>query len=115
MLRTPTLISWAHIYYYFCPCRFDHIYGMFRTAAGKVRRLDVILAPPDEWAYGLVGEADQQYLSRINGCLKDRKKRGHWGGGGGDQSCRSGGGWNSPHDKCKVAAGRSAQRGGAWL
>lgn len=38
------------------PRRFDHIYGVFRTAAGRARRLDVIVCPPEEWAFALVGE-----------------------------------------------------------
>lgn len=35
--------------------RFDHIYGMFRSATGKVRRMDVIIAPADEFGFALLG------------------------------------------------------------
>lgn len=35
--------------------RFDHIFGMFRTAAGAVRRLDVIFATHDERAFCILG------------------------------------------------------------
>lgn len=35
--------------------RFDHFYGMYWTSSGKVRRLDIILVPPEELAMGLVG------------------------------------------------------------
>ncbi len=39
------------------PRRFDHVFGMFRTAAGAVRRLDVILATYDERAFCILGRA----------------------------------------------------------
>lgn len=35
--------------------RFDHIYGCVWTAQGKVRRLDVILCPFEEWAFAYLG------------------------------------------------------------
>lgn len=35
--------------------RFDHLFGMFRTAAGAVRRLDVILATFEERAFCILG------------------------------------------------------------
>ena len=45
------------------PCRFDHIFGNFRTAAGRVRRLDVIIAPHDEAAFCVLGwSGSRQYL-----------------------------------------------------
>ena len=37
------------------PRRFDHIFGMFRTKAGKVRRLDVIFATYEERAFCILG------------------------------------------------------------
>ena len=38
-----------------CVDRFDHLFGMFRTAAGKVRRLDLIFVPKPEFAFGYLG------------------------------------------------------------
>jgi hypothetical protein len=35
--------------------RFDHAYMIFRTRAGRYRRLDVIICPPDEWAFAYLG------------------------------------------------------------
>lgn len=35
--------------------RFDHIFGVFKTRGGSVRRLDMVLVPWDEWAFALVG------------------------------------------------------------
>ena len=35
--------------------RFDHLFGMFRTAAGKIRRLDLIFVPKPEFAFGYLG------------------------------------------------------------
>jgi hypothetical protein len=43
--------------------RFDHIFGNFRTAAGRVRRLDVIIAPADEAAFCVLGwSGSRQWL-----------------------------------------------------
>ena len=36
-------------------CRFDHLFGMFRTSAGKVRRIDLIFVPKPEFAFGYLG------------------------------------------------------------
>ena len=35
--------------------RFDHLFGMFRTEAGAVRRLDVIIATFEERAFCILG------------------------------------------------------------
>ncbi|KAL4439228.1 hypothetical protein ABPG77_004130 [Micractinium sp. CCAP 211/92] len=52
--------------------KFDHIYGVYRTLAGKLRRLDVILCPPDEWALALVGwTGSRQYLRFMRQHVKD--------------------------------------------
>lgn len=52
--------------------KFDHIYGMYRTTAGRVRRMDVILCPPEEWAFGLVGwTGSRQYLRFMRQHAKD--------------------------------------------
>ena len=46
-----------------CMCRFDHIFGNFRTAAGRVRRIDVIIAPHDEAPFCVLGwSGTRQYL-----------------------------------------------------
>ena len=39
--------------------RFDHLFGMFRTEAGAVRRLDVILATYEERAFCILGCVSQ--------------------------------------------------------
>jgi DNA polymerase beta thumb len=36
-------------------CRFDHLFGMFKTKEGKVRRLDLIFVPPEELGFGTLG------------------------------------------------------------
>ena len=44
-------------------CRFDHIFGNFRTEAGRVRRLDVIIAPAEECHFCVLGwSGSRQYL-----------------------------------------------------
>jgi hypothetical protein len=44
-------------------CRFDHIFGNFRTAAGKVRRMDIIIAPAEEQPFCVLGwTGSRQYL-----------------------------------------------------
>ena len=49
-----------------CPAacrRFDHIFGNFRTEAGHVRRLDVIIAPAEECHFCVLGwSGSRQYL-----------------------------------------------------
>jgi DNA polymerase beta thumb len=43
--------------------RFDRVFGMFRTAAGKVRRMDLVLAPPEETAFATLGwTGSRQFL-----------------------------------------------------
>lgn len=43
--------------------RYDHIYGVFITAAGKRRRLDIILVPRDSLAMAVCGwTGSKQYL-----------------------------------------------------
>ena len=72
------------------PGRFDHIYGLGRTAAGAWRRLDVILVPPEEWAFGLLGWIGsraylrfQRQLAKDRGCYLNshRQARSGWAGG----------------------------------
>jgi hypothetical protein len=42
---------------------YDHVWGIFITAAGKRRRLDVMIIPPDMWPYALLGwSGSKQYL-----------------------------------------------------
>ena len=36
-------------------CRFDHLFGMFKTKEGKARRLDLIFVPPEELGFGTLG------------------------------------------------------------
>ena len=44
-------------------CRFDHLFGMFRTSQGKVRRMDLIFVPKPELAFGYLGwVGSRQYL-----------------------------------------------------
>ena len=44
-------------------CRHDHFFGNFRTAAGKIRRIDVIIAPAEEQAFCVLGwTGSRQYL-----------------------------------------------------
>lgn len=45
--------------------RFDHIYGMFRTAGGAVRRLDIIIAPHDEFAFAMLGWIGSRMFLRL--------------------------------------------------
>ena len=47
--------------------RFDHLFGMFRTGAGAVRRLDVILATYEERAFCILGCASQAALQGAAG------------------------------------------------
>ncbi len=35
--------------------RFDHLFGMFLTSAGKMRRIDLIFVPKPEFAFGYLG------------------------------------------------------------
>jgi hypothetical protein len=46
-------------------CRFDHIYGIYRTTAGRVRRIDIIAVPPSEWAFALVGWIGSRQFNRL--------------------------------------------------
>ena len=36
-------------------CRFDKVFGMFKTKAGKWRRLDVIMSPFEQYPFCLLG------------------------------------------------------------
>ena len=36
-------------------CRFDKVFGMFKTKAGKWRRLDVIMTPFGQYPFCLLG------------------------------------------------------------
>ena len=36
-------------------CRFDHLFGMYKTKEGKARRLDLIFVPPEELGFGTLG------------------------------------------------------------
>lgn len=43
--------------------RFDRLLGTFVTEAGKLRRIDLIFVPWDQWAFALLGwTGSQQYL-----------------------------------------------------
>ena len=43
--------------------RHDHFFGNFRTAAGKIRRIDVIITPAEEQAFCVLGwTGSRQYL-----------------------------------------------------
>ncbi len=47
----------------YCSYRHDHFFGNFRTAAGKIRRIDVIIAPAEEQAFCVLGwTGSRQYL-----------------------------------------------------
>ena len=57
----PSCIS--HMPFRGVPLRFDHIFGNFRTEAGHVRRLDVIIAPAEEQHFCVLGwSGSRQYL-----------------------------------------------------
>ena len=44
-------------------CRHDHIFGNFRTADGRVRRIDIIIASAEECAFCVLGwTGSRQYL-----------------------------------------------------
>ena len=44
-------------------CRFDKLFGMFSTKTGKVRRMDLIITPHEEFAFCLLGwTGSKQYL-----------------------------------------------------
>ena len=54
------------------PCRFDHIYGVYRTKARHYRRMDIVICPADEWAMALVGWiGSRQYLRFMRQHAKD--------------------------------------------
>ena len=36
-------------------CRFDKVFGMFKTKAGRWRRLDVIMSPFGQYPFCLLG------------------------------------------------------------
>ncbi|BDA49904.1 probable DNA polymerase lambda at C-terminar half [Coccomyxa sp. Obi] len=53
--------------------RFDHIFGNYLTKAGKVRRMDVIIAPPAERAACILGwTGSRQYLRFLRQYAADR-------------------------------------------
>ena len=55
------------------PCRHDHIFGNFRTADGKVRRIDIIIAPAEEQAFCVLGwTGSRQYLRFLRQHAVDR-------------------------------------------
>ena len=46
-----------------CGCRFDKVFGMFLTQTGKVRRMDLIITPYEEYPFCLLGwTGSKQYL-----------------------------------------------------
>ncbi len=46
-----------------CSLRFDKVFGMFMTKNGKVRRMDLIITPPEEYPFCLLGwTGSKQYL-----------------------------------------------------
>ncbi len=53
--------------------RFDHIFGNYLTHGGKVRRMDVIIAPPAERAACILGwTGSRQYLRFLRQYAADR-------------------------------------------
>ncbi len=46
-----------------CSLRFDKVFGMFMTKSGKVRRMDLIITPLEEYPFCLLGwTGSKQYL-----------------------------------------------------
>ena len=44
-------------------CRFDKVFGMFVSQSGKVRRMDLIITPHEEYPFCLLGwTGSKQYL-----------------------------------------------------
>ena len=55
--------------------RFDRLHAIYRTAAGRACRIDVIFVPPDEWAFGFLGK--EQVSHNPNGpCMGGPGTRG---------------------------------------
>lgn len=55
-------------------CRFDHIFGNFRTRAGRYRRIDLIISPYEEYPFCLMGwTGSRQYLRFVRQYAKDIK------------------------------------------
>ena len=50
------------------PSRFDHIFGMFVTRAGRVRRLDLIMVPRRSGGKEGVVEAEEKGGGEMCGC-----------------------------------------------
>ncbi len=46
-------------------CRFDHIWGIFLTAAGRRRRADLMLVPRPQWAFALHGWTGSRQYCRF--------------------------------------------------
>lgn len=48
--------------------RFDHLFGMYKTAAGATRRLDLIFVPPEELPFATLGwTGSRQFLRFMRG------------------------------------------------
>ncbi|PRW44417.1 DNA-directed DNA RNA polymerase mu isoform C [Chlorella sorokiniana] len=55
--------------------RLDHIFATFRTAAGRLRRMDVILVTPDQLPYALIGWIGSTMFNRF---LRRHMNHGLW-------------------------------------
>jgi hypothetical protein len=55
-----------------CNCRYDHIFGNFKTSAGNFRRIDLIISPWEEYPFCLFGwTGSRQYLRFLRHYAKE--------------------------------------------
>jgi DNA polymerase mu len=45
--------------------KFDKLFGVWITKEGKRRRLDIVMVPPEQWAYALIGWTGSIMLNRF--------------------------------------------------
>lgn len=61
-------------------CRFDHIFGVFRSSQGVMRRMDLIFVPKEQFAFGYLGwvgsRAYLRFLRTVVGA-RDMKLNSH--------------------------------------
>lgn len=58
-------------------CRFDHLFGMFKTKEGKARRLDLIFVPPEELGFGTLGWIGGKQFLRFMRAYADSERGMH--------------------------------------
>jgi DNA polymerase/3'-5' exonuclease PolX len=45
--------------------KFDKAFGVWITKAGLRRRIDIVMVPPEQWAYALIGWTGSIMLNRF--------------------------------------------------